>query len=800
MRIKIFFFAFFILTGSVYAFQDQSVSVFGKVTDEKGFPLSGAAVTVDDSFLGTVCDAEGNYFLGGLKRERYMIRFSFVGYEPQTLAIFPQADTGLNVMLLPATLVTGEVIVNAVRAGERTPMAYSTVGNETIRKSNTGQYIPFLLQLTPSLVETSEAGNGIGYTNMRIRGTDASRINVTIDGIPLNDPESQQVFWVDLPDLASSVDNIQVQRGVGSSSNGAGAFGATVSIQSKSPSGEPFAELESAAGSYNTFRNSAAAGTGLIADKFALQMRMSKIKSDGYIKRTGSDHTSSNISGVFIAGKSRFRANILLGEEHTGLGWWGVPREMLAVDRRYNPAGEYTDDEGFTRYYDNETDNYRQDHYQLIFGHSFSDALNISTALHYTRGKGYYEEYNEDEDLSEYISVPSLNTDLITRKWMSNDFYGIVASLKYKTGRLEILSGANSNYYSGDHFGTIIWSKYSNVEKDQQWYFNNGTKYEAGIFTRATVALNSKISVYGDLQYRYIDYRMTGEDDDHKDLEQDHRYGFFNPRAGLFWSISSTQEGWLSFSVAGREPTRADFKEAAGDPEATPQDEKLYDAEAGYRIRSRIFTVGLNAYLMYYRDQLIPTGELSSTGYSIMTNVEKSYRSGVEISAGIKPFRFMEWNMNLTLSRNKIAGFTEYYTYYDTITWEQEYKSKALGLVDIAYSPSVICSGDLALHIRKNLEMHLTGKYVGKQYFDNTMSSDRMIDPYFVNNLMISWEPEVKKTKGIRLRLFVNNIFDAQYESNAYGGNWYEGGVEKTWSYYFPQAGINYMLSAGITF
>jgi len=800
MRTKFVFLFLIILSVTALAQQKKGVSVSGRVTDEKGFPLSGAAVAVEGSYLGTLCDDEGRYYIGGLDRGAYSIRFSFVGYEPQSRKIEVNGDTRLNVILLPASLMTGEVIVNAVRAGERTPMAYSTVGDEIISKGNTGQYIPFLLRHTPSLVETSEAGNGIGYTSLRIRGTDASRINVTIDGIPLNDPESQQVFWVDMPDLASSVDNIQVQRGVGSSSNGAGAFGATVSIQSKSPSAEPFAALESAAGSFNTFRNTAAVGTGLIGSSFGLQMRMSKIKSDGYIKRTGSDHTSSNISGVFVAGRSRFRANILLGEERTGLGWWGVPREMLAVDRRYNPAGEYTDDEGFTRYYDNETDNYRQDHYQMIFGHSFSNTLNISAALHYTRGKGYYEEYKEDEDLSEYISVPSLITDLIRRKWMSNDFYGLVASLKYKTGRVEIVSGGGTNYYSGDHFGTIIWSKYSNVEKDQQWYFNNGTKYEGSFFTKATFDLNDKISLYGDLQYRFIDYMMTGEDDDHKDLEQDHRYNFLNPRAGLFWSFSSTQEGWLSFSVAGREPTRADFKEAAGDPDATPRDEKLYDTEAGYRIRGKIFTIGFNTYFMYYRDQLVPTGELSSTGYSIMTNADRSYRTGIEVSAGIRPARFIEINMNLTLSSNKIKSFTGYYTDYDTITWESEYKSKYLGTVDIAYSPSVIWNGDITFYIRRNLEMNFSAKYVGKQYFDNTMSSDRMIDPYFVNNLMISWEPEVKKTKGLSLKLFVNNLFNARYESNAYGGNWYEAGVEKTWAYYFPQAGINYMVSAGITF
>jgi iron complex outermembrane receptor protein len=662
--------------------------------------------------------------------------------------------------------------------------------------------------MTPSLVETSEAGNGIGYTNLRIRGTDASRINVTVDGIPLNDPESQQVFWVDLPDLAASVENIQVQRGIGTSTNGAGAFGATISIQSRNPENEPFAQADISAGSFNTLKKMVAAGTGLLSDKFALQMRFSELKSDGYIERTGSDHRSAFISGVFRNRESYLKLNFILGEEHTGIGWWGVPKEMLEVNRRYNPAGEYTDETGMIKHYDNESDNYWQNHYQLIYSLNLNNNLSLNTALHYTRGKGYYEEYKEDEPLSDY-GLPDVNigdtviseTDLIRRKWMSNDFYGFIYSLKYKKERFEAILGGGTNYYDGDHFGRIIWMQHPGlVEKDYRWYLNNGSKGEISLYGKADYAMSDKISLFGDLQYRYIHYKMEGPDDDLKDLGQVHSYGFFNPKAGIFLSLAPDQDAFLSFSVANREPSRADFKEAAGDPGATPTPETLYDIETGYKLRGDKYSLSANLYGMIYKDQLVPTGELSNVGYPIMTNVAKSHRMGIEISAGVKPVKFLHWDLGITLSRNKIMDFVEYYTDYNTSDWSEEYKSKSLGKVDIAYSPSLTGISDLNFSPGKNIELHFISKYVSRQYFDNTMSPDRMIDPYFVNNLRIDFEPDIHVIKSAEFQILINNIFNNLYESNAYGGNWFEDGVEKTWSYFFPQAGTNLMFRIGLSF
>ncbi|MBN2863149.1 MAG: TonB-dependent receptor plug domain-containing protein, partial [Bacteroidales bacterium] len=640
------------------------------------------------------------------------------------------------------------------------------------------------------------------------RGTDASRINVTIDGIPLNDPESQQVFWVDLPDLVSSVDNIQVQRGVGTSSHGAGAFGATVNMQTKNPDNKPFAQMNASFGSFNTSKKMISAGTGLMADRLAFQIRFSEMNSDGFIARTGSSHRSAFINGVMRTNRSHLKANIILGEEKTGIGWWGVPAEILSVDRRYNPAGEYTDENGIVRYYDNETDNYIQNHFQLIYAYRFNDQLNLNAALHYTNGKGYYEEFKEDASLPDY-GLPEIyvgdttisSTDLVRRKWLSNDFYGIVYSLRFKADRIEATLGGGVNYYNGDHFGDLIWMRYSgSLEKDHRWYFNNGIKKELSVYGKADYFLTDRISVFADLQYRYITYVMEGADDDLKDLGQKHNFGFFNPKTGLFVKINPNQDAYLSFSVANREPSRADFKEAAGDPEATPRPETLYDTELGYKMRGKKHSAEINVYAMLYKDQLVPTGELSSTGYTIMTNVKKSSRLGIEFITALKPAEYINWDFNLTVSSNKIPDFTEYYTDYNTSDWSEEYKSKNLGQVDIAYSPSLTGSSDFNIRLLKNTSLHFISKYVGRQYFDNTMNPGRSIDPYFVNNLRLDFEPSIRGIKATSFQLLINNIFDHQYESNAYGGNWYEDGVEKTWAYFFPQAGINFMIRAGFVF
>jgi iron complex outermembrane recepter protein len=801
------FFSFHLLLFSL-SVENGGSSIKGKVTDQSGNALSGAAITIENTYLGVHSSEDGTYVITNLKDGKYVLKCSFIGYESQVKEVDLKNEAIINISLKSTSFITDEITVSAIRAGEHTPLAYSVVSDDQLRKQNYGVDLPFLLSLTPSLVETSEAGNGVGYTSQRIRGTDGNRINITIDGIPLNEPESQQVFWVDLPDLASSVDNIQVQRGVGTSSNGSGAFGGTVSIQTDSPDKEPFAEVQTSYGSFNTRRNMVAAGTGMISDRFALQMRYSELKSDGYIDRTSSNLHSTYISGIYQTGRSKLKANIIIGEEHTGISWWGVPKDSLETNRRYNPAGEYTDANGILQHYDNESDNYNQNHYQLFYSLKLSDYLSFNSALHYTRGKGYYEEYRENQPLSDYGLSPFnmggdliTETDLIRRKWLSTHFYGLIYSLKYKNNKIEAVIGGGINMYNGNHSGNIIWMRNAgNTEKDFQWFLNESEKDEINIYGKMNYNLTDKISVYGDLQYRHIYYSLMGPDDDFKDITQDHRYDFINPKTGIFYSITPNQDAYLSFSVANREPTRTDFTEASGDASATPKAETLFDYELGYKFRTGKSSFGVNLYLMDYKDQLVPTGELSNVGYSIMTNVSRSYRAGVEFMFAVKPVSIFEWNMNLTLSRNKISDFTEYYTDYNTTDWSEAYRNKDLGNVDIAYSPSVTGSSDISFKVLKNTDIHFISKYVGKQYFDNTINDDRMINPYFVNNIRFDFQPAVKNIKGLNLQLLVNNIFNNVYESNAYGGNWYEDGAEKTWSYFFPQAGINYLVKLGLKF
>lgn len=804
----LFLYAILFFPAIAFGTDDGGHTVKGRVTDSAGNPLTGASVILTGTFRGTMTDAAGSFKLENVRDGENLMSFSFIGYETGILNLMIKSDTTVNIVLVQTSVLTDDVVISATRAGARAPFAYSNVDKLALEKLGTASDMPYLLTLTPSFVETSEAGNGVGYTSMRIRGTDASRINVTIDGIPLNDPESQQVFWVDLPDLSSSVDNIQVQRGVGTSTNGAGAFGASVNIQTRGVENEPFALVNSSAGSFRTFRNSISAGTGLIKDRFAFQMRFSDIKSDGYIRRTGSNHQSAFLSGLYRSGKSLLKANIILGREHTGIGWWGVPAEMLETDRRYNPAGEYTDENGIKRYYDNESDNYSQDHYQLIFSRKLTGALSVHTALHYTRGKGFYEEYREDESYSDYglkyvrMSDTTLYvTDLIRRKWMANDFYGLVYSLKYKNEKVEASMGGGLNIFSGDHFGRIIWMRYPGAaEKDHQWYFNNGEKREASLYGKMTAEISPKASFFGDLQYRYIKYILEGNDDDLKNISQTHSFNFFNPKTGIHFTIEEDQEAYVSVSVAHREPTRTDFKEASGDDKATPGSERLFDTELGYRLNLPGRSFAINLYGMFYNDQLVPTGELSNVGYPIMTNVDRSYRIGAELSAGFVPADFLSWKLNLTLSRNKIRDFVEHYVDYNTTDWSSEYKSRNLGNVDIAYSPRVTGTSDFALKPISTADIHLITKYVGRQYFDNTMSGERMLDHYLVNNIIVGFTPGIKNIRKVEIQAIVNNIFNTEYENNAYGGNWYEDGKEKTWAYYFPQAGINFMFKLGFTF
>ncbi len=797
----------FLSANSLYG-QQTRCTISGTVTAYDGEPLAGASVVVEELLNGVASGNDGHYEIRGLKRGTYHVRFSFTGYEPVTQITVLNDNTVLNVSLNEATILANEIVVSSTRAGNSTPMAYTNMDSSKIRQTDMTRDIPYLLSLTPSVVETSDAGTGVGYTALRVRGSEGNRINVTLDGVPLNDAESQEMFWVDLPDLASSVSSIQIQRGAGTSTNGPGAFGASLNINTLNPPKEAGGELNFSAGSFNTFRTTVKAYSGLLNDHFSMAIRASVINSDGYIKHSASDIKSAAISTAWNSAKSIIKLNILLGSERTGIAWWGVPQDSLATDRRFNPAGVYTDASNITRYYNDEVDDYLQNHYHLSFSRLLSDKLTFNSGVHLTTGKGYYEEQKSDISLEEYGldniiigNTTITETDIVQRKWMTNNFYGAVWSFVRKGARSEMILGGGLNRYDGNHFGRIIWME--NAGKyipDYEWYRNKGIKDEISVYGKASTRLTASLSSYLDMQYRHIAYSITGPDDDTHDLTQDHKYDFFNPKAGLLWRNGAGSEAYISLAVTHREPSRSNLTDAAGDLSVTPRPERMADIETGYSLSTTNLIFNANFYLMKYHDQLVPTGEISNVGYSIMTNVENSYRMGVELSGSYRPCKTIGLNANLTLSRNKISNFRNYFTDYNTSDWSEAYVYKDLGTVDIAYSPDIIATGVIEIHPAENLVFRITNKYVGKQYFDNTMSEERKIDPYFISNASVDFTRKTKSFGEINMRFLVNNIYNNMYESNAYGGMWSEDGNEKTWAYFFPQAGANFQFSLGIKF
>lgn len=694
-----------------------------------------------------------------------------------------------------AQVELNEIVVTSTRATQKTPVAQVTLNSKEIKENNVRVDVPQLIELSPSVVSSSESGISTGNTSFRIRGTDATRTNITLDGVPLNDGESQAVFWVNMPDLTSSLNSIQIQRGVGASSNGPGAFGATVSLQSALPSNQPYAEVTSVAGAYNTFHNSIRLGTGRLGEHFSFDARYSNVQSDGYIERSWSNHQSIFASGAWQNGRTLIKATVLYGEQHTGISWNGVPGYAIdslryprfdagvpgynpGINRRYNPAGEHLDNDGNIRYYDNQSDNYKQAHYILQGVTKLGAGWNMAAGLHLTRGTGYYEEYKLKRKLVEY-GLPNIimgsdtikKSDLIRNKLMSNYFYGGTFSVNYTTQRLQWSIGGAANRYDGDHYGKVLWLRY-NVGRvlDNEWYRNNGTKDDYNVYSKATWQLTNVISLYGDVQYRHIDYVMEGIDDDLAELDQAHHFDFVNPKGGVFLRFNPNHQAYASFSVANREPSRADFKDASkyGSRE-TPRSERLYDTEVGYKYTGRAASFGLNFYYMNYKDQLVLTGKMSSVGYPIMQNVAKSHRAGIELMAGVDLFRPLRLEGNLTLSRNKIKDFVAYTDQYSNSSdWEAiEQRVEYLGETNISFSPDITGSAQVRYQLHKNLSFLLVGRYVDAQYYDNTSSADRRLDDYFVSNFRTDYTLRVGGAT-ISMQLLVNNLLNKEYITSAW--------------------------------
>lgn len=779
--------------------------ISGRVLDNEGKPLVGAVVVVKNSLLGTTTQVDGTYALSLRRMGSYEFSASFMGFGEVTKTITVESDTNVDFTLSPEAIMGEAVIVSATRANSRMPIAQTNIDAKELKRQKSGFDIPYLLEMVPSVVAISEGGTGIGNTSFRIRGTDMSRINVTVNGIPINDPESQGVFWVNMPDFASSVANVQVQRGVGTSTLGAGAFGATVNFQTVTLNPEPFAEVETMAGSFNTLKTSIRAGAGLISNHFSFETRYSKLLSDGYIDRGWSNHESIFITGAWHTEKSILRFNIIHGIQHTGITWEGTPSYMLNVNRRYNPAGFMgINANAVELFYPDESDNYTQTHYHLIYSRQLGQNLSLNLAGYRIDGEGYYEQYKQNRKLTDYGLTPfSIDgetikkVDMVRQKWLNNNLYGLTYSLAYIKNRLSATLGGGLNQYDNNHFGKVQWTKINiGIPKGFEWYRNTGKKIDYSIFLKSTYQLFQKLSLFGDIQYRGITYEMAGSDDDLQALDQKHRWDFFNPKAGLFYLLAPGHEAFLSVAMAQREPSRADIKDAMKyGANQTPRREQLVDYELGYNLKSQIFSLGANLYFMDYYDQLVQTGKLSESGYPLMTNVRNSYRTGIELMAGFMPTKKIRWDVNLTLSKNRIKNFVEYVDLNDS-NWDLVGQNVYdLGDTDISFSPSLVGSSQMRVETVKNFHITLITKYVSSQYIDNTSSPDRRIDAYLVNNVKFDYRINLKGTKGLGLQLVANNIFNNEYIANGwvYRAQFNDNSPEYLEDGYFTQAGINFM-------
>ncbi len=677
------------------------------------------------------------------------------------------------------------------------------VSNVSMADKKIVQDVPFILNDLPSVVATSETGTGIGYTNLRVRGADMSRMNITVDGIPLNDAESQDVYFVNLGDFSSSVENVELQRGVGSSASGTSSFGASINFETKEPNGfnKPSGEVSAAIGSFNTQKLSVAASSGKLADRFMIDVRFGGLHSDGWVQRGTCKNHSFDVMATYRKNHSELKAKVLYGKQKTGITWEGLPEEMLDKDLTYNVAGRYYDDEGNEHFYDNETDNYTQTHYILSYRYRKDTVVShktfqnvFSVSLFATTGNGYYEQYKDDASLEDYGFSPSVH-DLIRQKAMDNIHYGYVSNFSLRRGGLKYSFGNSYSIYDGNHFGNVIWIQ-DNAEVDisKPYYENNGLKKDFNLYANLDYSYK-KISLYGDVQYRNVSYKMLGVDDDLTIMDHVFDWSFFNPKIGGKYQISRKECLTTIFSVSNREPTRSNLKDAAKQIDAKELlPETLFDFEFGYRWSSEKIDVSANCYLMQYDNQLVQTGKLNDVGDAILENVKNSYRCGLELSTSWWIFKKLNWSGNFNFSQNKIRNYVEYALDYDE-DWNEIQKITNLETTDISYSPNFVSTNRISYSPINRLVLELTNKIVGKQYFDNSSDKNRMLDAYTVFDCSVSYI-----IRGLKAQFSVYNLLNKNYISNAYGGNWYEQGTEYSWKYYFPQAGTHFTFSATYSF
>ena len=692
-----------------------------------------------------------------------------------------------------------QVYLNGVRVAADSPITHSNLTKQDLAKRNLGQDIPVLLNYLPGVVTTSDAGAGVGYTGIRVRGSDATRVNVTINGIPYNDSESQGTFWVNLPDFASSIESLQLQRGVGSSTNGSGSFGASLNIDTDRSSKEAYAQIANSYGSFDTRKHSVKFSTGLLNDRVEISGRVSNITSDGYIDRASSDLKSYFLQGSYKTDNTFIKALVFGGREVTYQSWFGIDEQTLSTNPTFNPAGMYSDEDGTVRFHQNQVDDYDQDHYQLIWNERYNNNWSTSATLNYTKGSGFFEEYKEDAALDFHGLLPltidgetSTESDLVRRRWLENNFYALSANANYKDENWDTTTGVFYSYYQGLHFGEVIWAtNFTGPNLGDRYYSGTGDKHEFTTFSKASYKINNSWSVFGDLQMRIVNYKTAGLTSDKVNMVVDEQYEFFNPKFGASYSLNQGNQLYVSYGRASREPRRSDFEQGVFTPEI------LDDYELGWRFTGENNTLSANLYYMDYKDQLVLTGQLDDSGGFIRETSGNSYRAGLEVEGDFKVLQQLHVRPNIALSSNKNKDYTT----------SRDGELVNLGTTNISFSPSFIAGNSIDYSPTQNLQIALLSKYVGEQYLGNIDSQTSKLDAYFLNDFSVNYTiTNLSFAKSLVLQGLVNNIFDVKYISNGYfytyDDDFSTPGTVTTieGAGFYPQAGINFLVGATLTF
>ena len=761
----------------------QQFTVKGTVYDQNNEALPNATVFVKETKKGTTTNFEGKFAMT-LKEGNYTIKASYLGYESVTKTIVVNSNSTLNFVLQPNETLLDEVLVSAVRVNADIPVTFSNLSKKEIAKRNLGQDIPILMNYLPNVVSSSDAGAGVGYTYMNVRGSNSERINVTINGIPYNDAESHGTFWVNLGDFASSTENLQLQRGVGTSTNGSGAFGASLNILTDAVSEEAYGEIQNSFGSFNTRKHTVKFSTGKLNNHFEIAGRLSNISSDGYVDRAFADLKSYFLQGSYTDENTLIKAITFGGTERTYQAWFGLDATQLAQDRRQNP---YT--------YDNEVDDYQQDHYQLHWNEKWNNTWSTNIGLNYTKGAGFFEQFKEDESAGDFNNLIVDGTDVIVRRWLDNDFYVFNFNANYKTDAINLITGISYSNYTGDHFGEVIWGENlaPNVSIRDRYYFSDATKNDFSIFAKANFGISEKLSGYVDLQGRFVSYKTQGITSDIVPIDVDTNFDFFNPKLGFTYEINNNNNLYASFAVANREPNRNDFENGVSTPET------LYDYEFGWRLKNENVKLNTNIYYMDYENQLVLTGAIDNVGQPIRATSGSSYRLGLEIDADIRLSEQFSIRPNAAFSTNKNRNFV---APINGVLQE-------LGNTTISFSPDVVVGNIFTYQPKENLQISFLSKYVGEQMMsnlDSAVSKDDVLEGFFTSDLNVVYQINTKKIfKSITLTALVNNIFSAEYVDRGYYGTFdFPGNNNNTitgdFAGFYPQATRNFLLGATLKF